>query len=131
METHPDCGGGCFYQDRGRTHLDWNDKGRWFVEGMSATTKRKKIITVPYAQVGIFPKWLGDTVGWWCKDEDFARYLRKEDYAEINKHPKYRKGYDPERGMLGLHTYGGDNQLSAAILELGFEVLTAVMIQKP
>jgi glycosyltransferase involved in cell wall biosynthesis len=115
METHLDCGGGCFYQDRGRTHLDWNDKGRWFVEGMSATTKRKKIVTVPYAQVGIFPRWIGDTVGWWCKDEDFVHYLTDNDYREINKDVKYR-------GMNGLHTYGGDNQLSAAILELGFEV---------
>lgn len=115
METHLGCGGGCFYQDRGRTHLDWNDKNRWFVEGMSATTKRKKVVTVPYAQVGIFPKWLGDNVGWWCKDEDFMHYLTPDDYVEINKDIKYH-------GMNGLHTYGGDNQLSSAILELGFEV---------
>ncbi len=115
METNPDCGGGCFYQDRGRTHLAWNDSNRWFAETMSATTKDKKVVHTHYAQVGIFPKWLGDVVGWWCKEENFIEYLTAEDYREINKDPKYKD-------MKGLHTYGGDNQISSMILEAGFNI---------
>ena len=75
MENNPDCGGGCFYQDR---------NGRdWHIESMPAVTKDKQQVHVPYAQVGIFPKWLGDHVGWWCRDEDFAQYLTQRDYKQI------------------------------------------------
>jgi glycosyltransferase involved in cell wall biosynthesis len=106
METHPNCGGGCFYQNR---------NGRdWHVEGMPAVQiigkgKGKQIHT-SYAQVGIFHKWLGDLVHWWCDDQEFGRYLTSQDYKQI--------GGD----LIGLHTYGGDNELSARIIDLGFTV---------
>jgi GT2 family glycosyltransferase len=106
METHPNCGGGCFYQNR-------NDRD-WHVEGMPAVQligpKRGKQVHVHYAQVGIFPKWLGDLVYWWCDEKEFATYLTHNDYKEIGGE------------LLGLHTYGGDNELSARIIDLGFTV---------
>jgi hypothetical protein len=114
METHSNCGGGCFYQDR---------NGRdWHVEGMQAVQAKKIIINniphysspkrvhVHYAQVGIFPKWLGDLVGWWCDEQEYGHYLRNEDYRRVSDK------------RIGLHTYGGDNELSARIIDLGFAV---------
>jgi glycosyltransferase involved in cell wall biosynthesis len=105
METHPNCGGGCFYQDRdGR---DWHVDGMQAVRVTGAGRSRKvDRVHVYYAQVGIFPKWLGDQVGWWCDELEYGRYLKD-------------KNYGPQ---IGLHTYGGDNELSAKIIDLGFTV---------
>lgn len=106
METHPNCGGGAFYQNReGR---DWHINGMPAVQVISRG--KGKQIHVPYAQVGIFPKWLGDLVHWWCDDDEFGRYLSHEDYRKIGD------------GLIGLHTYGGDNELSARIVDLGFTI---------
>jgi glycosyltransferase involved in cell wall biosynthesis len=105
METHPNCGGGCFWQDR--------DGRDWHVEGMQAVRRQgRKVerVHVYYAQVGIFPKWLGDHVGWWCDEQEYGHYL---------KHQDYKMAKDTR---LGLHTYGGDNELSARIIDLGFRV---------
>lgn len=56
METHNTVGIGCFCQDRG---------GKEFhIEHMPAI-KDDKSVSVPYGQVCIIPKWLGDKVGWW------------------------------------------------------------------
>lgn len=77
---NPTVGIGCFYQNR-------NDKD-WHVEYMSAT-KDGKPVSVPYGQVCILPKELGDKVGWWGDQ---------------------------------THTYGGDNELSCNVLQLGLEV---------
>lgn len=80
MQDHPDCGAGCFYQNR---------NGRdWHVEVMPAVRDGRQVHE-PYGQVCIVPKWLGDMVGWWG------------DY---------------------LHTYGGDNELSSRVYELGYKV---------
>ncbi|MGH7273772.1 MAG: glycosyltransferase family 2 protein, partial [Nitrospiria bacterium] len=80
MQAHPACGIGCFYQDR---------NGReWHVENMPVVLDGKQS-NLPYGQVCMVPKWLGDHVGWW------GTYL---------------------------HTYGGDNELSAKVYELGFKV---------
>jgi glycosyltransferase involved in cell wall biosynthesis len=73
-------GMGCFYQNR--------DKKDWHVEGMPVVIDGEQA-NLPYGQVCIVPKWLGDKVGWWG------------DY---------------------LHTYGGDNELTSKIYELGFKV---------
>lgn len=85
MEDFKTIGVGCFYQDRnGRS---------WHVETMPAIDTRgplPKQIAVPYGQVCIVPKWLGDHVGWW------GDYLR---------------------------TYGGDNELSCNVIELGYQIL--------
>lgn len=106
METHPLCGGGCFYQDRGGG--DWHVNGMQAVQVISKGKGRQT--SVYYAQVGIFRKWLGDRVHWWCDESEFAMYLTKSDYREIND------------GLIGLHTYGGDNELSARIWDLGFTI---------
>lgn len=85
MQTHPDCGIGCFYQNR--NGMDWH------VEEMPAVDEGRQVRR-PYGQVCIVPKWLGDFVGWWG------------DY---------------------LHTYGGDNELSSKVYELGFKVSPVVV----
>lgn len=81
VEDYKTIGVGCFYQDRNRKP--------WHVESMPAIGHGRRQVAIPYGQVCIVPRWLGDKVGWWG------------DY---------------------LHTYGGDNELSANILELGYEV---------
>jgi len=55
----------------------------------------------PYGQICIVPKWLGDKVGWWCASD---AYMTKEGKASP------------------LHTYGGDNELSSQVYDLGFKV---------
>jgi glycosyltransferase involved in cell wall biosynthesis len=56
MQDHPDCGIGCFYQDRG---------GRdWHVDRMMVVRDNTQSYDY-YGQVCIVPKWLGDSVGWW------------------------------------------------------------------
>lgn len=48
-----------------------------------------------YAQVGMFRTWLGNVLGWWGANDPIMR---------------------------GGHTYGGDNYLSARILEAGYTI---------
>ena len=48
-----------------------------------------------YAQVGMFRTWLGNVLGWWGANDPI---------------------------MHGGHTYGGDNYLSARILEAGYTI---------
>lgn len=81
MQSNPNCGIGCFYQNR--NNQDWH------IENMPVVIEGKQSF-LPYGQVCIVPKWLGDKVGWW--------------------------------GDWGGHTYGGDNELSAQVYELGFKV---------
>ena len=90
MQEHPDCGCGCFYQDR-------NGKP-WHVDEFLCIEDGRQVHR-PYGQVCIVPKWLGDMVGWWCRDEDYT-----------------------SRGLKPLHTYGGDNEMSAKIYETGFKI---------
>ena len=80
MEDHKDVGIGCFYQDRGN---------REFHVELLAATRDGVHVSVPYGQVCIVPKWLGDKVGWW------GNYTK---------------------------TYGGDNELSCNIYELGYKI---------
>lgn len=96
MQEHNDCGIGCFYQDRNRQHLPDNDK--WHVENMPVVIDGQQR-HAPYGQVCIVPKWLGDYVGWWCEDIHYEL-----------------------KNLKPLHTYGGDNELSARVYELGFKV---------
>lgn len=86
LEENPTCGGVCFYDDR---------PNPW-VQGLHVwqqpAIKGGANITVNYAQVGLFRKWLGERVGWWgSRDETFT-----------------------------AKTYAGDNLLSSRIWELGY-----------
>lgn len=56
IEDNPKVGIGCFYQNR-------YDR-EWHVEYMHAIVNGKQG-SIPYGQVCIIPKWLGDTAGWW------------------------------------------------------------------
>lgn len=80
MQDNPNVGIGALYQDR--SGLDMH------VERMPCVVDGKQE-WLPYGQVCIVPKVLGDKVGWWG------------DY---------------------LHTYGGDNELSCRVYELGYKV---------
>lgn len=80
MEDNPDVGCGCFWQDRGGKS--------WHIEYQPAIVDGRQVSHI-YGQVAIYPRWLGDAVGWWG------------DY---------------------LHTYGGDNELTSHILEMGYKV---------
>ncbi len=80
MEDNPDVGCGCFWQDRGGKS--------WHIEYQPAIVDGKQVSHI-YGQVAIYPRWLGNMVGWW------GQYL---------------------------HTYGGDNELTSHILEMGYKV---------
>jgi glycosyltransferase involved in cell wall biosynthesis len=56
MQDNPRCGIGCFYQDRGNQP--------WHV-GMMGAMVDGKITSVPYGQICIIPRYLGNKVGWW------------------------------------------------------------------
>lgn len=90
LEEHVRCGGVAFADNRKNPY---NPQGRHLVQMMPAW-HRGKYHGVRYAQVGMFRKWLGDTVGWWGAD-------------------------DPD---FTARTYGGDNYLSARIWELGYSI---------
>jgi len=88
MQEHPECGIGCFLQDRERQSMPDGHLHKYRVENMPVVRNGQQA-SEPYGQVCIVPKWLGDSVGWWG------------DYLE---------------------TYGGDNELSSNVYELGFKV---------
>lgn len=53
-------------------------------------------VSIPYIQIGMVRKWLGDHVGWWSL-----------------------------HGTFPARTYGADNAMSAAIWETGYEIVEA------
>lgn len=85
LEATPRCGAVAFQFD------EPGSEGEYKVnhQGLIASGEKH---TTPYAQVGMYPKWLGDAVGWWGAD-------------------------DPQ---FPARTYGGDNYLSSRILESGY-----------
>jgi len=90
LESVPTCGAVAFADDRPAPGYPAGFK----VQAMQARTPAGNPTAVPYAQVGMFRRWLGDLCGWWGTDDpDFAGY-----------------------------TYGGDNYLSSRIYECGYTV---------
>ncbi len=89
LEDSPTCGAVAFADNR---HADYK-------EMVASGYGVQKIFSVPgmipYAQVGLFRKWLGDLVGWWGLDD-----------------PLFRDAM----------TYGGDALISARIWELGYTI---------
>jgi glycosyltransferase involved in cell wall biosynthesis len=89
LETHPLCGAVAFADDRPAPGY-----GKDFKVQTIAVRRGGVEEHAPYAQVGMFRRWLGDAA-WWWGSEDVA---------------------------FGGHTYGGDSYLSARIYELGYTV---------
>lgn len=88
LETHLKCGAVAFADNRpafGKTGYQ--------VMGMAAT-RNGKPVTVAYAQVGMFRRWLGNDVGWWGADDS----------------------------TFPARTYAGDNYLSSGIWQRGYTV---------
>jgi glycosyltransferase involved in cell wall biosynthesis len=90
LENNPTCGGVAFADNRVTPH---NPHGQHRVNVMMAR-KNGADVNVVYAQIGMFPKWLGDLAGWWGEDD-----------------PTFK-----------AKAYGLDNYLSARIWEMGYTV---------
>lgn len=89
LETVPGCGAVAFADDRPAA-----GKASGFAVQTQTYLKDGRHVHAPYAQVGLFRRWLGDVCGWWGAD-------------------------DP---LFVSHTYGGDNYLSARMVEYGYSV---------
>lgn len=92
LESHVYCGAIAFADDRPAQGYGEGFK----IQNMRALREDGTPGVVPYAQVGLFRKELGDHIGWWGAD-------------------------DPCMGQTA-GTYGGDNWLSAKIWEMGYTV---------
>lgn len=89
LETHPEAGAVAFADDRPA-----QGKAPGFGVQTQTYLKDGRPVHMPYAQVGLFRRWLGDVCGWWGADD--AQFVS--------------------------HTYGGDNYLSARMVEYGYTV---------
>lgn len=91
LEDNPGCGAVAFADNRPTPGLKTvND----FTVLHMAANRNGQYVAVPYAQVGMFRKWLGDACDWWGANT----------------------------GMKGARTYAGDNYLSAMIWQRGYTV---------
>ena len=92
LETHPTCGGVAFKDNRPAPGYPPRVyKVQTFnVRDIDGSEK-----SVPYAQVGLFRRWLGERCLWWGSRD------------EVMQHG---------------HTYGGDNYLSARMYEHGYTI---------
>ena len=92
LEEHAKCGAVAF-EDNRRVDPYYPTNDVYHV--LTAPAQRNgATVYVPYAQVGMFRRWLGNTIGWWGADD-----------------PKFN-----------ARTYGADNYLSSKIWELGYSV---------
>ena len=91
LDHVPRCGGVAFADNRPAPPFKTSE--RFEVMAMPAV-KDGRNISVYYAQVGMFRRWLGNKVGWWGADDE----------------------------TFTAKTYGGDNYLSSAIWETGYEI---------
>ncbi len=87
LEENPGAGAVAFADNR-------KDKNKFQVDE-SYARKNGRGVMVPYAQVGLFRRWLGDRLNWWRGDNPI--------FAEAR-------------------TYGGDNMLSSNIWHAGYSV---------
>jgi hypothetical protein len=91
LEAHPDCGAVAFRDNRPAPGYE---RQGYKVQTITARQNGTPV-SVPYPQVGLIRRWLGDEAGWWGSE-----------------HPVMGQG----------HTYGGDAFLGARIWELGYTV---------
>lgn len=92
LETHPLCGAVAFKDDRRAPGYATDE----FKVQTISVRHNGKDIHWPYAQVGLFRRWLGNEAGWWGS-------------------------HDSIMGWKGS-TYGGDAFLSARIYEMGYVI---------
>lgn len=92
LEEHRTCGAVAFADNRGQQFGHGHGHR---VEKMPAINADGKPTALPYAQVGLFRRWLGNLVGWWGMRDPY---------------------------MQNSRTYGGDNFLSSCIWEMGYSV---------
>ena len=90
LEEHPTCGAVAFADDRQAI----SKPAGYHVQTMTVSDLNGNPISIPYAQVGLYRRWLGDLCGWWGAND-----------------PQFKS-----------HTYGGDNYLTARIIEHGYSV---------
>lgn len=90
LETHAQCGAVAFLDNRPAPGY-----GDGFKTQLLSVQKEGREQSLPYAQVGLFRRWLGELCGWWGSAD-----------------PVMSQG----------HTYGGDNFLSARIYEHGYTI---------
>lgn len=90
LDEHPSCGAVAFSDDRPAL----SKPSGYAVQTMTVLNVEGQPISIPYAQVGLYRRWLGDLCGWWGAD-------------------------DPN---FPAYTYGGDNYLTARIVEYGYSV---------
>jgi hypothetical protein len=93
LETHPTAGAVAFADNRPAPGYGAEMK----VQTITARLPDGNPTSVPYPQVGLVRRWLGEACGWWGVDDDIMG-----------------KG----------HTYGGDAYLGARIWEHGYSVDT-------
>lgn len=91
LENNLNCGAVAFYDDR---PVEASGARKFHVLQQPARDHTGKKISVVYAQVGMYRRWLGNLAGWWGAD-------------------------DP---AFTSRTYGGDNYLTSRILEMGYSV---------
>lgn len=91
LETRLTCGAVAFADNRPSPPRKTN---RDYMVMPMAARRRGRDVSVAYAQVGMYRRWLGDKCGWWGAN-------------------------DPN---FNARTYGGDNYLSSRIWELGYSV---------
>lgn len=90
LQEHPTCGAVAFADDRPAL----SKPDGFNVQTMTVLNREGNPVSAPYAQVGLYRRWLGDLCGWWGADD-----------------PAFKS-----------HTYGGDNYLTARIIEYGYSV---------
>lgn len=94
IEDHPRCGAVAFRDNR----PIWNGypKNLYKIQTITCYSPTGAQCNVPYPQVGLIRKELGDYVGWWGMEDQIMREAR---------------------------TYGGDNYLGARLWEIGYTVV--------
>jgi glycosyltransferase involved in cell wall biosynthesis len=89
LEKTPSCGAVAFA-------FDEPDAPRQYKTNVQPVVNHGEVQYTTYAQVGMYPRWLGEAVDWWGAD-------------------------DPD---FPARTYGGDNYLASRILESGYTIDT-------
>lgn len=90
LQEHPTCGAVAFSDDRPAQ----SKPSGFHVQTMTVSNLQGQPVSIPYAQVGLYRRWLGDLCGWWGANDSAFK----------------------------SHTYGGDNYLTARIVEYGYSV---------